>query len=52
MDDGLPAELDGLKLSRAAHRRERIKSLGNAIVPQVAIQIMRAIYEQETKNTA
>ncbi len=43
MDDGLPAELDGLKLSKPAHRNERLKSLGNAIVPQVAMEIMRAI---------
>ena len=43
MDDGLPAELDGFKLSKSAHRRERLKSLGNAIVPQVAIEIFKAI---------
>jgi len=43
VDDGLPAELDGFKLSKSAHRRERLKSLGNAIVPQVAIEIFKAI---------
>jgi len=43
VDDGLPAELDGLKLSRARHRVERLKALGNAIVPQVAVEIMKAI---------
>ena len=47
VDDGLPAELDGLKLSKSKHRVERIKSLGNAIVPQVAIEIMKAIKESE-----
>ncbi len=43
MDDGLPAELDGSKLSASAHRKARLKALGNAIVPQVAMEIMNAI---------
>lgn len=43
VDDGLPAELDGLKLSKSAHRKERLKSLGNAIVPQVAMEIFKTI---------
>lgn len=43
VDDGLPVELDGFKLSKSRHRVERLKSLGNAIVPQVAIEIMKAI---------
>jgi DNA (cytosine-5)-methyltransferase 1 len=42
-DDGLPTELDGITLSR--HRRESIKAYGNAIVPQVAYQIFKAIEE-------
>lgn len=42
VDDGLPAELDGFKLSKAGHRKERLKGLGNAIVPQVAIEIMKS----------
>jgi len=45
VDDGFPAELDGLKLSKSKHRQERLKSLGNAIVPQVAEVIFRAIKE-------
>ena len=45
VDDGLPAELDGFKLTKAGHRVERLKALGNAIVPQVAMEIMRAIKE-------
>jgi DNA (cytosine-5)-methyltransferase 1 len=43
MDDGLPAKLDGFELSKSQHRIQRLKALGNAIVPQVAIEIMRAI---------
>ena len=43
VDDGLPAELDGFELSKSKHRIERLKALGNAIVPQVAVEIMRAI---------
>jgi DNA (cytosine-5)-methyltransferase 1 len=43
MDDGLPAKLDGLKLSKSKHRVERLKALGNSIVPQVAIEILKAI---------
>jgi DNA (cytosine-5)-methyltransferase 1 len=43
MDDGLPAKLDGFELSKSKHRIERLKSLGNSIVPQVAIEIMKAI---------
>ena len=40
-DDGLPKELDGLTFSK--WRRESIKAYGNAIVPQVALQIFKAI---------
>lgn len=43
MDDGLPRELDGAPISRSKHRNERIKACGNAIVPQVAMQILLAI---------
>ena len=43
VDDGLPVELDGFKLSKSRHRVERLKSLGNSIVPQVAMEIMKAI---------
>lgn len=45
VDDGLPVKLDGFKLTKAGHRVERLKALGNAIVPQVAIEIMKAIKE-------
>ena len=43
VDDGLPAELDGFKLSKSRHRVERLKALGNSIVPQVAIEIFKGI---------
>ena len=43
VDDGLPAELYGPKFSKSRHRIERLKALGNAIVPQVAVEIMQAI---------
>ena len=44
-DDGLPKELDGLTFSK--WRRESIKAYGNAIVPQVALQIFKAIQAHE-----
>ncbi len=50
VDDGLPVELDGFKLSKAGHRVQRLKSLGNAIVPQVAIQILKAISEVDEEK--
>jgi len=44
-DDGLPAELDGITFSK--WRNESIKAYGNAIVPQVALQIFKAIEAYE-----
>lgn len=44
-DDGFPHELDNITLSK--WRRESIKAAGNAIVPQVAVQIFRAIVKME-----
>ena len=43
VDDGLPVALDGLKFTKAQHRTEQIKAYGNAIVPEVALEIMRGI---------
>ena len=44
-DDGLPTELDGITFSK--WRNESIKGYGNAIVPQVALQIFKAIQQWE-----
>lgn len=44
-DDGLPPELDGITFSK--WRNESIKAAGNAIVPQVALQIFKAIEQYE-----
>lgn len=48
MDDGLPAQLDGISFSK--WRNESIKAYGNAIVPQVAFQIFQAINQYEAIN--
>ena len=40
-DDGLPTELDGITFSK--WRAESIKGYGNAIVPQVALEIFKAL---------
>jgi DNA (cytosine-5)-methyltransferase 1 len=44
-DDGLPTELDGITFSK--WRKESVKAYGNAIVPQVAHQIFKAIQAYE-----
>jgi DNA (cytosine-5)-methyltransferase 1 len=44
-NDGLPTELDGIAFS--TWRAESVKAYGNAIVPQVALEIFRAIEEVE-----
>lgn len=49
-DDGLPTQLDGVTFSK--WRKESIKGYGNAIVPQVAYEIFKAIelaYSEITK---
>lgn len=45
VDDGLPRKLDGTTISASRHRKERLKACGNAIVPQVAMEIFKAIKE-------
>jgi DNA (cytosine-5)-methyltransferase 1 len=48
-DDGLPERLDGITFPK--WRRESIKAYGNAIVPQVALQIFQAL-EDSNRRTA
>lgn len=47
-DDGVPAELAGLSVTE--YRRAAIGALGNAIVPQVALEIFKAIESYEKLN--
>ncbi len=47
-DDGLPAQLDGITLSK--WKRETIKMYGNAVLPQVALQVFKAI-ERASRNS-
>lgn len=46
-DDGLPSKLDGITFPK--WRQESIKAYGNAIVPQVAYQIFKALMIAESK---
>jgi DNA (cytosine-5)-methyltransferase 1 len=48
-DDGLPTKLDGITFPK--WRAESLKGYGNAIVPQVAYQIFKAIENTYTSNT-
>jgi DNA (cytosine-5)-methyltransferase 1 len=45
-NDGIPKELDGITFPK--WRQESIKAYGNAIVPQVAFEIFKAINEFES----
>lgn len=47
-DDGISSRLDGITFSK--WRNESIKAAGNAIVPQVALQIFKAIKQYENLN--
>jgi DNA (cytosine-5)-methyltransferase 1 len=50
-NDGLPARLDTNALSFSKWRNESIKAGGNAIVPQVALQLFKAIEAYEMLNS-
>jgi DNA (cytosine-5)-methyltransferase 1 len=47
--NGIPKELDGITLSK--WRIESIRGFGNAIVPQVALQIFKVIQQYENKTS-
>jgi len=47
-DDGIPSELDNTAFSK--WRRASIKGYGNAVVPQIPLQIFKAIEEYEYKQ--
>jgi DNA (cytosine-5)-methyltransferase 1 len=48
VDDGLSSRLFGITVSK--HRKESIKAYGNAIVPQVAHQIFKAIQQYKDQQ--
>lgn len=47
-NDGVPSGLAGITFPR--HRRESIQAYGNAIVPQVALQLFNAINQYENEQ--
>lgn len=47
MDDGLPRLVDGIPISRAKWRQGSLKAYGNGIVMQVAVEIMKAIKQEQ-----
>lgn len=49
-DDGIPRQLVGQPLSHKKWRTEAVKACGNAIVPQVAYEILRVIREVEINS--
>lgn len=49
-NDGLPFDVDGLSISFGKWRTETLKAYGNAIVPQVILEIFRAIEVIENGN--
>jgi len=51
VDDGIPRKLGNTTISFARWRREALKAYGNAIVPQVAMEIMEAIKLDDKRLT-
>lgn len=43
VDDGGSVDLDGFNLTASKHRENRLKALGNGIIPQIAYEIFKAI---------
>jgi DNA (cytosine-5)-methyltransferase 1 len=43
VDDGIPAELGDFTCTKAQHRTHQLKAYGNAIVPQVALEIIKTL---------
>lgn len=50
MDDGLPRRMGGTTISSSRHRKEQLKAYGNAIVPQVAMQVFQGIKNSITHD--
>ena len=50
-DDGIPRQLAGQPLSHKKWRTEAVKACGNAIVPQVAYEILRVIHQIESNSS-
>lgn len=50
-DDGIPRQLAGQSLSHKKWRTEAVKACGNAIVPQVAYEILQAIHQIESNRS-
>jgi DNA (cytosine-5)-methyltransferase 1 len=48
--NGLPAKLDGLELTASKHREERLRALGNAVVPPLVAEFLKAIKKVEEMN--
>lgn len=50
LDDGVSRELGGTPITYAKWRKEGLKAMGNAIVPEVAMQIFKGIKEAQYAN--